>query len=64
MRIKKNRREHNGLGFEDAQYVFADPQRIERLDWSESNKPGGRSLIFWLRLAIFTPLSGTVYTNT
>ena len=37
---EKNRREHNGLGFEDAQYVFADPQRIERLDRSESNKSG------------------------
>jgi len=26
----KNKREHNGLGFEDAQYVFTDPERIER----------------------------------
>ena len=28
------------IGFEDAQYVFADPDRIERLDRSESNKSG------------------------
>jgi len=34
---EKNKRDHGGLGFEDAQYVFADPERIERLDQSESN---------------------------
>ena len=33
----KNKRDHNGLGFEDAQYVFTDPERIERFDRSESN---------------------------
>jgi uncharacterized DUF497 family protein len=31
-----NKREH-GLSFETAQYVFADPQRLERVDRSESN---------------------------
>jgi uncharacterized DUF497 family protein len=35
-----NRREHNGLGFEVAQYVFSDPERIERLDRSEHNASG------------------------
>jgi len=34
---EKNKREHHGLGFEDAQYVFTDPERIERLDRSVSN---------------------------
>jgi uncharacterized DUF497 family protein len=28
------------IGFEDAQYVFADPDRIERLDQSEGNTSG------------------------
>jgi len=32
-----NKREHKGLSFEDAQYVFSDPERLERLDRSESN---------------------------
>ena len=32
-----NKREHKGLGFEVAQYVFADPERLERLDRSEGN---------------------------
>jgi uncharacterized DUF497 family protein len=31
-----NKRRH-GLGFEEVQYVFADPERIERLDQSEGN---------------------------
>jgi len=31
-----NKRKHK-IGFEDAQYVFADPMRIWRLDKSESN---------------------------
>ena len=28
------------IGFEDAQYVFTDPDRIERIDLSESNISG------------------------
>jgi uncharacterized DUF497 family protein len=28
------------IGFEDAQFVFADPDRIERIDRSESNTSG------------------------
>jgi uncharacterized DUF497 family protein len=35
-----NRQEHNGLSFEVAQYVFLDPERIERLDRSEHNTTG------------------------
>jgi uncharacterized DUF497 family protein len=35
-----NRREHNGLDFEVAQYVFSDPERIERFDRSENNTSG------------------------
>jgi uncharacterized DUF497 family protein len=32
----ENKLKHK-IGFEDAQYVFADPDRIERIDQSESN---------------------------
>ena len=32
-----NKREHEGLSFEQAQYVFADAERLERLDRSEEN---------------------------
>jgi len=35
-----NKREHEGLGFELAQLVFADPKRLERIDRSEGNKRG------------------------
>jgi len=31
-----NKQEH-GVGFEDAQYIFTDPERIERFDRSENN---------------------------
>jgi len=34
-----NKREHEGLGFELAQLVFADPNRLERMDRSAEN-PG------------------------
>ena len=34
-----NKRKHK-IGFEDAQYVFADPLRIWRLDRSEGNTSG------------------------
>jgi uncharacterized DUF497 family protein len=37
---EKNKLEHNGLGFETAQYVFTDIERLERLDQSESNTLG------------------------
>jgi uncharacterized DUF497 family protein len=35
-----NKQEHNGLSFEVAQYVFSDPERIERFDRSENNASG------------------------
>jgi len=35
----ENKQKHK-IGFEDAQYVFADPERIERVDRSESNTSG------------------------
>ena len=35
-----NKREHEGLSFELAQFVFADPNRIERMDQSENNISG------------------------
>ncbi|GMO32198.1 MAG: BrnT family toxin [Termitinemataceae bacterium] len=34
---EKNKRDHKGLSFEIAQYVFSDPERIERRDFSENN---------------------------
>jgi uncharacterized DUF497 family protein len=34
-----NKQEH-GISFEAAQYVFIDPERIERLDQSEKNTAG------------------------
>jgi uncharacterized DUF497 family protein len=34
---EKNKQDHDGLGFETAQYVFADPERIWRFDRSEKN---------------------------
>jgi uncharacterized DUF497 family protein len=35
-----NKAKHSGLSFEIAQYVFTDPQRIERRDESEGNTSG------------------------
>ena len=35
-----NKREHEGLGFELAQLIFADPNRLERLDRSKNNRSG------------------------
>ena len=37
---EKNKRDHNGLGFEDIQYVFTDPERLERFDRSDNNASG------------------------
>ena len=34
-----NKQEHD-LAFEDAQYVFADPERLERFDQTEGNTAG------------------------
>jgi uncharacterized DUF497 family protein len=40
-----NKREHEGMSFELAQLVFADPNRLERLDRSESNISGEERII-------------------
>ena len=37
---ERNKRDHNGLAFEVAQYVFTDPERLERIDRSEGNTAG------------------------
>ncbi|MDR1900739.1 MAG: BrnT family toxin, partial [Treponema sp.] len=37
---EKNKQDHDGLGFETAQYVFADSERIWRFDRSENNTSG------------------------
>ena len=34
---EENKLRHKGLGFEIAQLVFADPERLERIDRSENN---------------------------
>jgi uncharacterized DUF497 family protein len=35
-----NKLKHNGLSFEIAQYVFSDPERLDRSDQSEGNTSG------------------------
>ena len=37
---EQNKRDHNGMDLETAQYVFADPERLERFDRSEGNTSG------------------------
>jgi uncharacterized DUF497 family protein len=55
-----NKREHNGLGFETAQYVFADSERLERLDRSEGNTSGEER---WQTLGKVGPVLFVVYTE-
>jgi uncharacterized DUF497 family protein len=55
-----NKREHNGLDFEVAQYVFSDPDRIERLDRSENNTSGEER---WQTLGKVGPVFFVVYTE-
>jgi len=57
---EKNKRDHNGLGFEDAQYVFTDPERLERLDRSESNISGEER---WQTLGMAGKILFAVYTE-
>jgi uncharacterized protein len=54
-----NKQEHD-LGFETAQYVFADPQRLERLDMSEGNTSGEER---WQTLGKVGPVLFVVYTE-
>jgi uncharacterized DUF497 family protein len=49
-----NKREHEGLGFELAQLVFADPNRLERIDRSENNTSSEER---WQTLGIAEKLS-------
>ena len=56
---EKNKREHN-LGFEVAQYVFTDPERLERFDRSEGNISGEER---WQTLGKVGPVFFVVYTE-
>ena len=57
---EKNKRDHDGLGFETAQYVFADPERIWRFDRSESNSSGEER---WQAVGKVGKLLFVVYTE-
>jgi len=57
---EKNKRDHEGLGFEDAQHVFADPERLERLDRSEKNTSGEER---WQTLGMVGKVLFVVYTE-
>jgi uncharacterized DUF497 family protein len=54
-----NKQEHD-LSFETAQYVFADPERLERLDMSEGNTSGEER---WQTLGKVGPVLFVVYTE-
>jgi uncharacterized DUF497 family protein len=54
-----NKREHN-ISFETAQYVFADPQRLERFDRSENNDSGEER---WQTLGKVGAVLFVVYTE-
>jgi len=52
--------ENHGVSFETAQYVFSDPERLERLDRSESNISGEER---WQTLGIVGKVLFVVYTE-
>jgi len=54
-----NKQEHD-LGFEIAQYVFADPERLERLDISDLNVSAEER---WQTLGKVGPVLFVVYTE-
>jgi uncharacterized DUF497 family protein len=54
-----NKREHD-LAFEDAQYVFTDSQRLERIDQSEGNTSGEER---WQTLGMVGKVLFVVYTE-
>jgi len=56
---EKNKRDHD-LSFETAQYVFADIERLERLDRSEGNTSGEER---WQTLGKVGPVLFVVYTE-
>jgi uncharacterized DUF497 family protein len=53
-----NKRVHN-IGFEQAQYFFSDPERLERLDESEGNSSGEER---WQTLGMVGKVLFVVYT--
>jgi len=55
-----NKREHEGMTFDLAQLVFADPNRLERLDRSESNISGEER---WQTLGMAGKVLFAVYTE-
>jgi uncharacterized DUF497 family protein len=55
-----NKQEHEGLSFEEAQYVFADPERIERLDRSKGNASRETR---WQTLGMIEKVLFVVYTE-
>jgi uncharacterized DUF497 family protein len=55
----ENKRRHK-IGFEDAQYVFTDPDRIERIDRSDSNASGETR---WQTIGRVGALLFVVYTE-
>ena len=54
-----NKREHD-LAFEDVQYVFTDPERLERIDRSEGNTSGEER---WQTLGMVGKVLFVVYTE-
>jgi uncharacterized DUF497 family protein len=56
----ENKLKHK-IGFEDAQFVFADPDRIERIDRSESNTSGETR---WQTIGRVGSLLFVVYTES
>jgi uncharacterized DUF497 family protein len=57
---EQNKRDHNGMDFETAQYVFADPERLERFDRSEGNTSGEER---WQTLGKVGKVVFAVYTE-
>ena len=55
-----NKREHEGLSFELAQLVFADSNRLERIDRSEGNTSGEER---WQTLGMAGKVLFVVYTE-
>ncbi|MDR2029045.1 MAG: BrnT family toxin [Treponema sp.] len=55
----ENRRKH-GIGFETARFVFADPERLWRIDRSEGNTSGEER---WQSLGMAEDVVFVVYTE-
>jgi uncharacterized DUF497 family protein len=56
----ENKRKH-GIGFETARFVFADPERLWRLDRSEGNTSGEER---WQSLGMAEGVVFAVYTES